>query len=259
MPAAALALWMQELCLGQIVDGQVLTDAGDLLRDCICDGLAGGGRECVGAYAGERERHVDSCVRIRRAVGCRRCCRGRLRLRLTPCGTVCRRGRHSLQNMMHSKAPSLVSLRMMPVSASVMLMPASAYGAPSGAAAAAEGGCSCPYAGLNAGAGATPCSTGCTAVRTRCLVGPHMMPLSMRGIADLHQGAWSSRRCFDRGRPQLPPSGAVGRLWRRSPGSTKLALQQPRAHPQSIESTLQSAVSAWCSDQVHIPAFRQEA
>ena len=64
--------------------------------------------------------------------------------------------------MMHFQAPSLVNSRMMPVSASVMLMPASAYGAPSGVAAV-EGGCGCPHAELNAGA--TPCSTGCTAVR----------------------------------------------------------------------------------------------
>ena len=79
--------------------GQALTNAGDLLRDGVCDGLSGGRRECVGARARERERHVDSLVRVRRAVGCRCCCRGRLRLRLrlAPCRGVCRRGRHSLQ------------------------------------------------------------------------------------------------------------------------------------------------------------------
>ena len=48
-----------------------------------------------------------------------------------------------------------------------MFMPASAYGAPLCVAAAAEGGCGCgcPHAELYAGAGATPCTIGCTAVR----------------------------------------------------------------------------------------------
>ena len=85
--------------------GRALTDAGDLLRDCVRDGLAGGRRERRGAHARERERHVDPRICVWRAVGRRCCCRGRLRLRLAPCGAERRRGRHTLQHMMPFQAP----------------------------------------------------------------------------------------------------------------------------------------------------------
>ena len=51
----------------------------------------------------------------------------------------------------------------------------------------------------------------------------------------------------------------VGRRRRHSPGGIQFLLQQRSIHPRRMERTLQSAVSAWCSDLVHIPAFRQEA